>query len=147
MRLGQSLKRRLTDYLDLVPQEETQESRALAQSIDALKTRLGTALAERRRLQSERDALGSAPADQAVRAEKAIGLGRDDLARAALRQRALNDARVEVLERHLAALATEAAQLEVLLAESGAVDRALTDKLAELDRLLDGDPAAAGKEP
>lgn len=135
-RLSRSIRERLTDYLDLAPAETTRETRVLSQSVDALKDRLGAVLAERRRLQNEREALAAAPSDQAARAEQAIGLGRDDLARAALRQRALIDARADDLERDLDALAAEAERLQSLLGDGAGGDPSLANKLAELDRLL-----------
>lgn len=135
-RLGASIKRRLRDYLDLAPQDETHDVRALTASVDALRARLGATLADRRRLQREYAALVATPDNHAARAEQAIGLGRDDLARAALRHRAEIDARSEALERDLDALSKEAEALEALLGAGAIGDRSLADKLAELDRLL-----------
>ncbi|MDZ7626924.1 MAG: hypothetical protein U5J99_00800 [Parvularculaceae bacterium] len=145
-RLSLAVKRRLTDYLDLDPLGDADDSLRISQSIEALKERLGVILAARRRLELERAALGETPADLSARAEQAISLGRDDLARTALRYRAQTTARGEPLERELAALAFEAQELEALLDASGPSDRLLAKKLAELDGLLADAAAAAEKE-
>jgi phage shock protein A len=134
-RLARALRVRIADYLDLAPTPEGDE--AIATAIATLQEKLGAVLAARRRLEAERATFVAAPVDAAARAEQAIALGRDDLARAAVRQRAALDQRSAELERDLDALGAEAARIEAMIEDSGRLGaRALRVQLDELDRLL-----------
>lgn len=142
-RLADALRARLADYLDLAPAAEGGGD--VEKALDALQEKLGAAFAARRRLSAERAALGAQPAHEAARAEQAIALGRDDLARAAIRRRAALDERAEALDRALDALGAEASRIETMIERRGALsDRALRLQLEELDQLLAG--VTGGKE-
>jgi phage shock protein A len=140
-RLSRALRARLTDYLDLAPHTENRGE--VGKALGALQEKLGAALAARRRLSAERAALHAEPAHDATRAEQAIALGRDDLARATIRRRAAIDERAAAIDRDLDALAAEAARIDAMIERRGAVnDGALRRQLAELDQLLAGDKEA-----
>lgn len=134
-RLARVLRARIADYFDLPP--PSQPDGGVGAALQAVEENLRVVLAARRRLQTERNAISNAPGGAAARAEHAIALGRDDLARAALRQRAALDERSAVIDRELKALGAEAARIEAMIEASGALrDRALRLRLEELDRLM-----------
>ncbi|MEK7266814.1 MAG: hypothetical protein AAB227_12030 [Pseudomonadota bacterium] len=145
-RLQATIRRRLADFLELGPQSESAAftPNAVERRIDELRSRLGAALAARRRIESRQR--GAAAGDLAAKAEFAIAQGRDDLARAAVQRRLESEREVQDLKRDLAAIDAEAAGLEALLLSNtdSADRRRLAAKLAELDALI---ADAAGAPP
>ncbi len=133
--LGARLRAGFFSFLELSPSEEREKR--LRKQADDLRARLGRLLAERRLLEKEAEDAAHDADDLGGKAETAILLGRDDLARAAVRARVRRSARLETLEVKLAAAAHEAAALYEALRDLGA-DFDLSGQLAELDALARG---------
>jgi phage shock protein A len=138
-----NLRRRLISFLELSGAEPAPRGRA--PEAEALRARLGRAVVERRRV--ERELAAMAPDDFSAKAERAIELGREDLARAALARGVARQTRRAEIDAEIAALDREIAVLETSLgpppqSEIDAIER----RLAELNALLQTSTADATAE-
>ena len=131
--LGAKIRAGLFSFLELSPNEE-REAR-LKRAVDDLRARLGRLIAERRLLEKEAEVAALEADALAGKADAAISLGRDDLARAVVRANARRSERGDALAAELRAIAIEATALEDELRALGA-DGDLGARLAELDALI-----------
>lgn len=141
-RLTSAFRENLHDFLevDMSPAPSADIIRLNA-IIDDLRADLGKALAERRLL--DRKLSDSGILDE--KAEAAIHLGREDLAKAALARKVEQKQQRAELNDRIARLESEALALEELLRDlsTETVDKSLDEKLQELDALI---AEAADKE-
>lgn len=108
---------------------------AAAPAVDMLRTRLGRAIVERRRIDREisKDPRG----ELAAKATRAIELGRDDLARAALAGKIALDRRRQEIDAKITSLDSEIAALERAIGVAAPANQsAIATRLDELDALI-----------
>ncbi len=138
-RLSAALQSGLRDYLELEDAESASADAVRAAKLaDELRAELGSALAEKRRLERE---LQTEETQSALtqKAESVIRLGREDLARAALERKTQLESERRALLSHISLLSERAGELEEILlnlslsSDNGNLER----KLRELDSLLD----------
>jgi phage shock protein A len=140
-RLSAAIQRRLADFLELEPVDGSKGAAAFERRIDELRTRLGAALAERRRIERERCETDAATLRG--KADRAIAIGRDDLARAALQATLALEERAARTEAAIRLLDAEADDLERAILAIGGGSPTLAAKLRRLDALI----AAADQPP
>lgn len=134
-RLTSAFRENLNDFLDVeTPSTASPEMVRLTAIIDELRADLGKALAERRILNrklNNDDALDD-------KAEAAIKLGREDLARAALARKVEQKRHLKDLNDRIERLEHEALALEELLRDlsAGTAEQSIDEKLQELDALI-----------
>lgn len=136
-----TILRRLRDFLELGDDDE--RVRRLEAEADALKARLGAALAARRRLSLELSAIDPQSDDLDAGAEHALRAGRDDLARAAIARKVEIERRRAEIEREFSLLDETASGLERMIVECPGAGAGLASRLAELEAML----AEAGRDP
>lgn len=142
-KLGARLRSSLSSFLEISSNEESETRVRIA--VDDLRARLGRLIAEQRLLEDDAAAARAQSRSLVDKAEAAIVLGRDDLARVAVQAHMRDSARNEAREAELRAIAKEAAALEHELRALGA-GGALVAQLAELDALIKRAGAAPDTE-
>lgn len=138
-RIQRYIRSQFIDFLDLAPEQDSSRL-GHKDPLDEFRERMGAAIAERHAAEKELAALlnGNAAGQSAAPVEQAIEMGRDDLAKAVIRERHKIKARQEELEKNLAVLAREIDDIERALSafrhSTSAAHSA--KKIAELEALI-----------